>query len=245
MTTYDVIGREYSERRHADPRLAAAISAALGDASSILNVGAGTGSYEPTGRTVVALEPSTVMITQRPRESAPVVRGVAEYLPFRDRQFDAVLGILTLHHWADRARGLRECRRVAADRVVLLTWDPVYDDLWLVRDYFPQFLVADRPRFPSMAEFGEIFGHVEVQKILIPADCTDGFLGAYWKRPRAYLDPTVRAGISSFHGVTPDDPRLVRLRRDIESGEWAARHRNLLEQDTIDLGYRLVVALTP
>lgn len=193
---------------------------------------------------MIALEPSTVMIAQRPENSAPVIRGVAEQLPFRDRQFDAVLGTLTLHHWSDRARGLRECRRVARDRVVLLMWDPACDDFWLVRDYFPEFPVLDRPRFPALSELGALLGRVEVQKILIPADCTDGFLGAYWKRPLAYLDAAVRAGISSFRGVASDDARLARLRHDIESGAWAARHHDLLEQDAIDLGYRLIVALS-
>lgn len=244
MSVYDVIGREYSARRRPDPRIAAAITAALGRASSALNVGAGTGSYEPADRDVIALEPSLVMIAQRPAASAPVVCGVAEQLPFRDGEFDAVLGILTLHHWRDQARGLAECRRVARDRVVILTWDPACNDYWLVREYFPEFQTLDLPRFPSLHLLSAALGGAEVQRVLIPADCVDGFLGAYWRRPAAYLDPAVRAGISSFHGVADDDPRLTRLHHDIETGSWAERHADLLARDELDLGYRIVIALT-
>ena len=245
MTTYDVLGRAYSARRRSDPRIAAAIRGALGSTASVLNVGAGPGSYEPTDRAVIALEPSRVMIAQRPPGAAPAVCGVAEHLPFRDAQFDAVLGILTLHHWTDQRRGLRECRRVARDRVVLLTWDPTCNDYWLIREYFPEFQDLDLSRFATFVELSAIMGPIEVHDVLIPADCTDGFLGAYWRRPEAYLDAVVRSGISSFHGVRDDDPRLARLRRDVESGAWAERHADLLARTTFDIGYRIVVALAP
>jgi len=245
MTTYDTLGRAYSARRHGDPRIAAAIRAALGSAASVLNVGAGTGSYEPTDRAVIALEPSRVMIAQRPPGAAPAICGVAEQLPFRDAQFDAVLGILTLHHWTDQRRGLAECRRVARDHVVLLTWDPTCNDYWFIREYFPEFQALDVSRFATFAELSAMMGPIEMHDVPIPADCTDGFLGAYWRRPNAYLDPVVRSGISSLHDVGDDDPRLVRLRRDIESGAWADRHADLLARTTFDIGYRIVVALSP
>jgi SAM-dependent methyltransferase len=241
---YDTIGQGYSRQRRSDPRIAARITAALGDARSVLNVGAGTGSYEPSDRRVVAVEPSTVMLVQRPADAAPAVRGVAEALPFADRTFGAVMALLTLHHWTDRALGLAECARVARERVVLLTWDPMVDAFWLVREYLPAFAEADRRQFPEMAAYAGAFGpdaRVEVSPVPVPRDCVDGFLGAYWARPAAYLDPAVRAGISSF--ALPDtEEGLVRLRRDLASGAWQARHADLLEIDQLDLGYRLVVA---
>jgi SAM-dependent methyltransferase len=187
VTTYDVIGRGYRAHRRADPRIAAAVAAGLGHARRVLNVGAGTGSYEPADRDVIALEPSRVMIAQRAVNAAPVAQGVAEHLPFRDDEFDAVLAILTMHHWSDRNVGLRECRRVAR-RIVILTWDPSVDDFWLVREYFPSMLEIDRPRFTPIPEIQRVLGGARAQPVLIPADCADGFLGAYWRRPGEYLD---------------------------------------------------------
>lgn len=241
---YDEIGRGYAEQRRSDPRIAARLTAALGDAKSVLNVGAGVGSYEPADRTVVAVEPSAVMLAQRPPGSAPAVRARAEALPFPDGTFDAVLAILTLHHWTDRALGLAECARVARKRVVLFTWDAESDGFWLVQDYFPQFVQTDRLRFPTMQAYGELLGpraRVEISAVPIPRDCIDGILGAYWARPAAYLDPRVRAGISSF--ARPGaEPGLARLAADLGSGAWHERHGHLLELNELDLGYRLVVA---
>jgi len=167
----------------------------------VLNVGAGAGSYEPTDRRVIAVEPSWVMLSQRPPGAAPAVQSRAEALPFRDQAFDATTAVLTLHHWSDRAAGLAECARVTRQRVVLLTWDPAVDAFWLTQDYFPEFVEADRKAFPAMAEYARSFGpgaRVEIKPVPIPRDCIDGFLGAYWARPAAYLDAEVRAGISSF-----------------------------------------------
>jgi len=241
---YDTIGRGYARRRRPDARIASRLMAALGDARSVLNVGAGTGAYEPTDRSVVAVEPSAVMIAQRASGAAPAVQARAEALPFRDQAFDAVMAVLTLHHWTDRARGLAECARVARQRVVLLTWDPGADAFWLVQDYLPAFAEIDRRQFPPMSGYGEAFGdgaRVEVEAVPVPRDCADGFLGAYWARPAAYLDPAVRAGISSFaHPGT--EPGLERLAADLASGAWNDRHGHLLEADALDLGYRLVVA---
>ena len=244
---YNTIGRGYSERRRSDPRIAARLMAALGDARTVLNVGAGAGSYEPMDRRVVAVEPSIVMLAQRPPGAAPAVQARAEALPFPDRAFDAVMAVLTLHHWADRAGGLAECARVARERVVLLTWDPACDGFWLMRDYLPAFIEIDRRIFPPLEAYGVAFGpgaRMEATEVPVPRDCVDGFLGAYWARPAAYLDPAVRAGISTFaHPGT--EPGLERLRADLASGAWHDRHGHLLAEDALDLGYRLVVAHLP
>jgi SAM-dependent methyltransferase len=244
QTLYDVIGQSYARHRQADPRIAAAIVTALGDAGSVLNVGAGSGSYEPRDRPVVAVEPSAVMLAQRASGSAPVVQAQAEGLPFSDAAFDAVLGVLTLHHWASLAAGLRECIRVARKRVVFLTCDPAAIGFWLTRDYFPEFIERDREQFPSIDVLNEVFGpHSRVDSVAvpIPRDCLDGFLGAFWGRPTAYLDAGVRSGISSFARDERDDG-LERLRSDLADGTWAARHGHLLGLDELDIGYRLVVA---
>lgn len=242
---YDEIGRGYAGRRRPDPRIHAALAAALGGARSVLNVGAGSGSYEPDGPVVVAAEPSAVMIAQRPPGSAPAVQSRAEALPFADADFDAVLAVLTLHHWTDRAGGLAECARVARERVVLLTWDAAAGGFWLVQDYLPEFLELDRRQFPAMEEYAAMLGtRVEISTVPIPRDCVDGFLGAYWARPEAYLDARVRSSISSFARL--DTRRgLARLRADLVSGAWHDRHGHLLETDALDVGYRIVTAHLP
>jgi SAM-dependent methyltransferase len=239
---YDQIGLTYSSHRRVEPRLAAPLWEALGAARTVLNVGAGTGAYEPTDRHVVAVEPSAVMIAQRPACTAPAVLARCESLPFADRTFDAVLAALTVHHWNDLRRGLGECARVARDRVVLFTWDPASEGFWLVRDYFPDLLTIDRALFPSMDTLANALGAINVRPLPIPAACADGFLGAFWRRPAAYLDPAVRQGISSFLRIGNVEVRLKRLRDDLSSGAWQRRNGTLLAQDSFDLGYRLVVA---
>ena len=244
---YDTIGHGYAAPRQPDPRIAARLAAALGDAQTVLNVGAGTGSYEPLDRTVVALEPSPVMLAQRGRGSAPAVCGRAEALPFGAGVFDAVQGILTVHHWTDRAAGLAECARVARDRVVLLTWDPAADGFWLVQDYLPEFLALDREQFAPISSYHAAFGpgaHVHVAPLPVPRDCRDGFLGAYWARPTAYLDAAVRAGISSF-ARRGWEAGLDRLRADLDSGAWQARYAHLRTQSALDIGYRIIIAQLP
>jgi SAM-dependent methyltransferase len=237
---YDRIGRGYGAYRRPDARVAAAIAAALGHALTVVNVGAGAGSYEPAVFRVVAVEPAAAMIAQRPAGAAPAVQASATDLPFRDAGFDAALAVLTVHHWPDRARGLAELARVAV-RVVLLTWDPATPYFWLTDEYFPEIWTLDRPIFPSVDELRRQLGPVEVRPVPVPHDCTDGFLGAYWRRPEAYLDPGVRGAISTFTKLTDAGPGLARLRRDLADGAWRRRHADLLDRQELDLGYRLVI----
>lgn len=242
---YERIGLGYTTTRRPDPRIAATISAALGDARTVVNVGAGAGAYEPPDRRVVAVEPSQAMIAQRPTGAAPCIQAVAEHLPLRDQTFDASLAILTLHHWTDQAAGLAELRRVARRRVLVLTWDPVTGGaFWLVAEYFPEILAFDRPRFPSLASLKQRLGAVRVIPVPIPHDCRDGFLGSFWCRPESYLDATVRGAISGFALVDPESVQrgVARLAGDLRSGRWDARHGALRRQGTLDLGYRLIVA---
>ena len=238
---YDTIGCGYAGIRKPDPRITKAIRRALGGAGSVVNVGAGAGSYEPPEPFVVAVEPSMTMIAQRPAQSASVVQATAMWLPFMDDSFDAALAVLTVHHWPNRALGLSELRRVARRHVVVLTWDPATPGFWLT-DYFPKILEIDRPLFPALSEFEHVFGRVTVETIPIPHDCTDGFLGANWRRPAAYLDARVRAAVSTFSKLSDIEPRLERLRADLDSGEWQRKYGALLAESELDLGYRLVVA---
>ena len=240
---YDQIGVGYADRRRPDPRLAAAISGALGDADSIVNVGAGTGSYEPADRPVVAVEPAIAMIRQRPASAAPAVRACAEALPFPDRSFEAALAVLTIHHWSDWRAGLRDMVRVSRRSVVLFTWDPQSESSWL-GDYFPYLIDADRFRFPSLTALQGILGEIEVVPVQIPHDCTDGFLGAYWRRPSAYLDPSVRSAISSL-AIGASSVSLAQLADDLRTGAWERKHGQALKHEEMDLGYRLVVASLP
>jgi SAM-dependent methyltransferase len=239
---YDEIGVGYRDFRRPDPRLEAAITRALNQAETVVNVGAGTGSYEPSDRSVVAVEPAMTMIRQRRPGSAPVVQASATELPFRDDGFAAALAILTVHHWPDQARGLDEMARVARRRVVVVTWDPSTSGFWLTDDYFPEIVEIDRPLFPSIEDFRKALGRVEVHSLPIPHDCVDGFLGAYWRRPHAYLDAGVRSAISTFAKLHDMGRGLDRLRRDLDDGSWARRYGDLLDQPEIDLGYRIVIA---
>jgi SAM-dependent methyltransferase len=248
--TYDTIGRRYTGTRRPDPRLARALRDALGGARSVLNVGAGAGAYEPGGVPVVAVEPSRVMIEQRPAGAAPSIQGRAEALPFPDGSFDAALAVLTDHHWADRARGLRELRRVARRRVVLFNADPsAADRFWLTTDYLPGVLrrVPLPYREPGYWEdelAAELRGSVRFEPFPIPHDCLDGFYGAYWRRPRAYLEPGVRAGISVFARIGEDEVAegMARLEADCARDAWSRRHARLLDRDELDLGYRIAIA---
>ncbi|MGH0033004.1 MAG: class I SAM-dependent methyltransferase [Myxococcota bacterium] len=243
---YDEIGRGYAGRRVADPRIGGLIAAALGPAAHtprVLNVGAGAGSYEPADRRVVALEPSPVMLRQRPAGSAPAVRGSAVALPFADGCFDATLASLTLHHWPDPLRGLAEMRRVSR-RQVIFCFDPghSHDEFWLLRDYVPQIVALDARIHPSFREIEEVLGPLRVVPVPIPHDCSDGFLCAFWRRPEVYLDAATRRSISTFSMVDDVDEAMERLRRDLADGSWARRNADLLERESMDFGYRLLLA---
>ena len=239
---YDTIGATYSVTRRTEPRIAAQVWAALGDAQTVLNVGAGTGSYEPPGRDVTAVEPSAVMRAQRPAGAAPCVAATAESLPFDDQSFDAAMAFATVHHWQDPIAGLREMRRVAR-RVVVFTKDFSDPDLfWLNRDYLPEFanLLIGRP---SLTDEARAIG-ARTEPVLIPWDCADGFYEAYWRRPAAYLDVHVRRGMSIWARVGRDaEQRAVRsLGDDLASGRWAERNRDLVDLDAAELGERLLIA---
>jgi len=237
---YNTIGVGYSNLRKPDPRIEKAINAALRDAKTLLNVGAGTGSYEPTDRDVTAIEPSIEMIRQRAPTAPKAHQGVAEQLPFEDNQFDAAMAILTVHHWTDFEAGLHEMRRVAKGRLVFLTFDPAAPYFWLA-DYIPEIITIDQPIMPKISEFERILGNADITPIPIPHDCSDGFLGAYWRRPRAYLNPLVRAAISTFPKLNDVTDQIATLESDLNSGVWDAKYGHLMELDSLDIGYRLVV----
>lgn len=246
MSDYDRIGHGYAARRRPDPRVARCIHDALGDARTVVNVGAGTGNYEPAGRDVVAVEPSRTMIAQRAAGAAPVVRAIAEALPFDTGTFDAALAILTVHHWHDRARGLAELRR-AARRQVVFTFEPEWSDAAWITDYWPEIRAVDTEIDPPDVAF--LSRHLDVRDVVvvpIPSDCTDGFGAAYWARPEAYLTGEVQAGMSCFTqlSATARAAGIDRLRADLASGAWDARHGHLRAQRERDVGYRVVVAGT-
>ena len=239
---YDTTGRAYTATRRPDPRIAARLIDALGDAGSVANVGAGAGAYEPRDRLVVAVEPSWTMIRQRDPGAAVVIRATAEELPLGDASIDAVMAVFTVHHWSERERALAEVRRVARRRAVFFTCDPAFAGWWLTRDYFPTIRSRDGARLPPLQAFG-VLGPVESTPVPIPRDCSDGFLAAYWGRPASYLDPRVRENISGFAGLTDAElePGLVRLERDLASGEWERRNAAARTQAELDCGYRIVV----
>lgn len=238
---YDSIGHGYRPLRQPDQRINQAIHKALGTAESVLNVGAGAGSYEPEDRPVTAVELAMTMIRQRPKSAAPVVQANSMALPFADDSFAASLAILTVHHWQDQAKGLAEMRRVARERVAILTWDRFAPGFWLT-DYFPEIQDIDRIIFPTFEQFESALGPIKITEVSIPHDCTDGFLGAYWRRPEAYLDARVPAAISTFAKITGVEQGMQRLRDDLDSGAWLSKNEALLKQTNLDLGYRLVTA---
>jgi SAM-dependent methyltransferase len=236
---YDTIGEGYANLRRADPRIAAAIAAALGDAQTVINVGAGAGSYEPPGRTILAIEPSVRMIAQRPKGAAPCVSAVAQQLPVKTAVADAAMASLTIHHWPNWRAGLAEMRRIARRRVVLFTFDPEVHLFWLVRDYLPAIAALDRASMPTLGELATAIGPCTVATVPVPHDCSDGFLAAYWRRPEAYLDPIVRRSISAFAKIDAT-AGLDALARDLASGAWAKANADLLKRGELDVGYRLL-----
>lgn len=240
---YDSIGHSYRQTRREDPGLAARIHEALGGVRTVVNVGAGTGSYEPRGLAVLAVEPSAVMIAQRPPGAAPAIQAAAEALPLGARSFDAAMALWTIHHWADLGQGLAEMRRVAR-RIVIVAPSVLLNELWLTREYFPAMVGARRPEIQPGRIAAALGGDVRIEPFPVPRDCADGFAEAFWARPEAYLDPAVRAGMSAFALLTPAEtaPGLRRLAADLESGAWDARHGDLRGRSRLDCGHRLIIA---
>jgi len=246
---YDSIGGQYSRSRRDDPKLRARIAAALGEARTVVNVGAGTGSYEPRDRYVLAVEPSDVMAAQRPADLATAIRGAASALPLRDDAVDAAMAVLSVHHWDEgQERGVRKLRRVARGPVVIVTFDPdVFAQMWLVRDYMPEVAELDRRTFPSMAQLrGWLGGEVSVEPVAIAADTPDWTLGSFWAHPERVLDPQARAGTSGFARMpeTVSDRVCADVQRDLQSGVWDERYGQLRRLSSLDVGQRLVVART-
>jgi SAM-dependent methyltransferase len=241
---YESIGQTYAVTRRPDPRIAVQIVRALGNAKSVLNVGAGAGNYEPMALDVVALDPSLTMLSQRGETLGPSVCGVAECIPFRDNSFDVAMGTLTLHHWPDLAAGLSEVRRVASKQVFLMYEPSFAHRMWII-EYFPE--IMDLPherRAPSVDDLRKHLDLTDVQVVPVPNNCIDGFGGAYWARPEIYLQPEVQAGMSMLAILEPDvrAAGTERLRAALASGDWDRRFGNLRVQTEIDLGYRLVMA---
>ncbi|MBO0831304.1 MAG: class I SAM-dependent methyltransferase [Actinobacteria bacterium] len=244
MALYDRIGQTYRATRRADPRIASAIVDALGDAASVVNVGAGSGSYEPW-QTIAAIEPSSVMIAQRPPGGAPAVQAVAEHIPLRDHCADAAMAVLTVHHWSDAAGGLAEMRRIARRRLIFFTWYPqTFESFWLLSEYLPEAVQTDKAMTEQIRVLARLLPDAQVRPVPVPHDCVDGFAAAYWRRPWAYLDPAVRAGISMLAKTGEDALRagLNRLDHDLRTGRWHEDHADLLNLDSLDVGYRILIA---
>jgi SAM-dependent methyltransferase len=244
---YDTIGSGYAAFRREDPLLTAQIERALGEAGSVINVGAGTGSYEPADRYVVAVEPSDVMAGQRPPQRAPAVRATADALPYRDDAFDAAMAILTVHHWDDtQARGVAELRRVARGPVIVVTFDiAVCGEMWLMRDYLPEIAALDRGIFPSLDQLTTwMGGEVSVEAVPIGADTPDWHLASYWAHPERVLDDGARNATSGFARMPAEvvQRAVAELRHDLESGVWERRNGHLRALDECDVGMRLLVS---
>lgn len=248
-TRYDRIGRGYALTRRADPRFERLIHDALGDARSVVNVGAGTGSYEPRDRYVIAIEPSDVMAAQRDLRAVPAIRASAGALPIRDQSVDAALAVLTIHHWdAEQERGVREMRRVARQTVVIMTYDPaVSGRMWLLSEYLPEVAEMDRRIFPSVEELSSwLGGSTRVLPVPIPHDTPDWMLGSFWAHPERILDAGARNATSGFARM---DRRIVdrvvdAVARDLRSGTWDERHGHLRQLDELDVGLRLIISPT-
>jgi SAM-dependent methyltransferase len=247
VARYDSIGQGYSRTRREDPRLRARIHAALDDARTVVNVGAGAGSYEPRDRHVIAIEPSDVMAAQRARELAPAIRASAGSIPLRDGSVDAAMAVLSVHHWdGEREQGVRELRRVARGAVVILTYDAaVSGTMWLMKDYLPEVAALDLRIFPPPQQLAEwLGGSVRIEEIPLPRDTRDWMLGAFWAHPERVLDADARAATSGFARMSPDvvERVVTEVGRDLASGQWDERYGHLRSLDALDVGLRLVVA---
>lgn len=247
MARYDTIGHGYSQTRREDPRLRAKIHAALGNARTVVNVGAGTGAYEPRDRHVIAIEPSDVMAAQRSSDLAPAIRASAGSIPLRDRSIDAAMAMLSVHHWdEEREKGVRELRRVARGAVVILTYDAIISGaMWLTADYLPEVAALDLRIFPPLEQLAEwLGGDVRIEKVPIPSDTPDWMLGSFWAHPERVLDATARAATSGFARMPSNvvDRVVSEVSRDLASGQWDDRYGHLRSLDALDVGLRLVIA---
>jgi SAM-dependent methyltransferase len=247
MTRYDSIGHQYARTRREDPRIAACIHRALGDARTVVNVGAGAGSYEPRGRHLVAIEPSDVMASQRPRDLAPAIRASAGSLPLRDVSVDAAMAILTLHHWDDeQERGVCELRRVARGPVVVLTYDArISARMWLMADYLPEVRELDLAIFPPPERIAEwLGGPSEIETVPISHDTEDWNLGSFWAHPERVLDEAARRATSGFARMPSSvvDRVVGAVARDLQDGTWDARYAHLRSLESYDVGLRLITA---
>jgi SAM-dependent methyltransferase len=241
---YDSISSTYGVTRREDERVAARIHSALGSADRVINVGAGTGNYEPRDRPVVAVEPSIEMISKRPPGTGPVVRAVAEALPFCSDSFDVAMATLTLHHWQNRRQGLAEMRRVAPRQVIFL-FDPAETYRFWAIDYWPTALsLASEQDLLAPEDLAEVLNVVAVKPVAVPIDCSDGFGAAFWGRPEAYLDSEVQQGMSWLAQLPQKElaEGASRLEADLRSGHWDRRYGHLRDLPELDVGYRLVIA---
>lgn len=242
---YETIGVDYSGGRRPDPRWQEVIDSVIGNAQRVINIGAGTGSYEPSGRAVIAVEPSELMVRQRPKMAAPVVMATAENVPISSGWADLTMTLLSLHHWTDWRAGISEMRRLAPRRLVF-TYDPeLHASFWLLRDYLPEVATSEKTRTPKVEDIADALdGDVEVIVLEVPWDCVDGVLPAHWRRPAAYLDPQVRAHCSGLAQANQQvvDRAMRELAIDLDSGAWERRNRGLLTRTNFDAGFRLVVS---
>lgn len=239
---YDKIGMTYSVTRCTDPKIAKQLYAELQGATRIVNIGAGTGSYEPENVELVAVEPSAKMIAQRKDGSYRVEKAFAEKLPFENKCFSHAMTVLSMHHWENRALAFSEINRVATEKFVAITWNPKSDPFWLTRDYFPEIHEMDKPIFPDLEEFKQHFDDVKMKPLQIPSDCKDGFLAAFWKRPDAYLSRQVRQSMSPFSKIKNLSAGLQKLADDLASGAWAKKNHAILGLSSLDVGYRVISA---
>ena len=239
---YDNIGINYSVKRGTDPKIAKQLFAELRGATRIVNIGAGTGSYEPENVDLVAVEPSAEMISQRKTGSHRVEQAFAEKLPFENNSFSHAMTVLSMHHWENRTLAFSEINRVATGKFVAITWDPKSDPFWLTRDYFPEIHEMDKDIFPDLEELNEHFDEVKMSFLQIPSDCQDGFFAAFWKRPEAYLNSTVRQATSPFSKIKNLSGGLQKLEDDLASGVWAKNNHAILGLSSLDCGYRLISA---
>ena len=242
---YDELGVNYTDFRRADPRIEAKVRAALGDARSVVNVGAGTGSYEPSDREVIAVEPSPLMIAKRPEGAAPALRGVAEALPLGDQSVDAAMAIFTIHHWSDLGAGLAEMRRVARERIVLLTIDARKNaEIWTLAEYFPEAMALEEEAMPSIASLESHLPEATIETVPMPSRCRDEFTSTLWDRPELFLEPATLRASSLWHRLSPEviERGQERLRADLESGRWDELHGHLRTLPELDIGTRLIAA---